>query len=117
MHLPAQKFSNEISIDKDLFLDIANFIRQNQLVSGAIPSNEDLSHDPWDHIESIMGLNFLEDKDSSEKAFNWLKENQNDDGSWYAKYDDITPIEYHKPTHFAPYIAVAALHYLSLIHI
>ena len=41
MHLPAQKFSNEISIDKDLFLDIANFIRQNQLVSGAIPSNED----------------------------------------------------------------------------
>ena len=47
MHLPAQKFSNEIYIDKDLFLDIANFIRQNQLVSGAIPSNEDLSHDPW----------------------------------------------------------------------
>ena len=26
MHLPAQKFSNEISIDKDLFLDIANFM-------------------------------------------------------------------------------------------
>ena len=46
MHLPTQKFSNEISIDKGLFLDIANFIRQNQLVSGAIPSNEDLSHDP-----------------------------------------------------------------------
>ncbi len=114
MHLPAQKFSNEISIDKDLFLDIANFIRQNQLVSGAIPSNEDLSHDPWDHIESIMGLNFLEDKDSSEKAFNWLKENQNEDGSWYAKYDDITPIEYHKPTHFAPYITVAALHYYKI---
>ena len=47
MHLPAQKFSNEISIDKGLFLDIANFIKQNQLLSGAIPSNEDLSHDPW----------------------------------------------------------------------
>ena len=28
MHLPTQKFSNEISIDKGLFLDIANFIRQ-----------------------------------------------------------------------------------------
>jgi hypothetical protein len=114
MHLPTQKFSNEISIDKGLFLDIANFIRQNQLVSGAIPSNEDLSHDPWDHIESIMGLNFLEDKNSSEKAFNWLKENQNEDGSWYAKYDDIIPIEHHKPTHFAPYIAVAALHYYKI---
>ena len=67
--------------------------------------------------ESIMGLNFLEDKDSSEKAFNWLKENQNEDGSWYAKYDDITPIEYHKPTHFAPYIAVAALTTIKFLKI
>ena len=25
-----------------------------------------------------------------------------------------TPIEYHKPTHFAPYIAVAALHYYKI---
>ncbi len=71
MHLPNQKFTNEISIDKGFFLDIANFIKQNQLISGAIPSNEDLSHDSWDHTESIMGLNFLEDKDSSEKAFKW----------------------------------------------
>ena len=41
MYLPTQKFSKEISIDKGLFLDIASFIRQNQLVSGAIPSNKD----------------------------------------------------------------------------
>ena len=116
MHLPAQKFSNKISIDKDLFLDIANFIRQNQLVSGAIPSNEDGSHDPWDHIESIMGLNFVKENESSKRAFNWLVKNQNEDGSWFAKYKHNIPVEKNKPTHFGPYISVAALHYYKIFN-
>ena len=73
-----------------------------------------MSHDPWDHIEAIMGLNFLNDKESSDLAFKWLKNNQNKDGSWYAKYFNNDPIELNKPTHFGPYISVAALHYFKI---
>ena len=114
MHLPNIKFKKNITPEKDIFLRIAQSIKTNQLDSGAIPSNADLSHDPWDHIEAIMGLNFLNDKESSDLAFTWLKNNQNKDGSWYAKYSNNNPIELNKPTHFGPYISVAALHYYKI---
>ena len=114
MHLPNIKFKKNITPEKDIFLRIAQSIKTNQLDSGAIPSNSDLSHDPWDHIEAIMGLNFLNDKESSDLAFKWLKNNQNKDGSWYAKYSNNDPIELNKPTHFGPYISVAALHYYKI---
>ena len=114
MHLPKIKFKKNVAFKKDIFLRIAKSIKTNQLDSGAIPSNADLSHDPWDHIEAIMGLNFLKDKESSDLAFEWLKNNQNKDGSWYAKYSNNDPIELNKPTHFGPYISVAALHYFKI---
>jgi len=114
MHLPKIKFKKNFTFEKDIFLRIAKSIKTNQLDSGAIPSNADLSHDPWDHIEAIMGLNFLKDKESSDLAFKWLKNNQNKDGSWYAKYSNNDPIELNKPTHFGPYISVAALHYFKI---
>ena len=114
MYLPNIKFKRNITPGKDIFLRIAQSIKTNQLDSGAIPSNADLSHDPWDHIEAIMGLNFLNDKESSDLAFKWLKNNQNKDGSWYAKYSNNDPIELNKPTHFGPYISVAALHYYKI---
>ena len=36
------------------------------------------------------------------------------DSSWYAKYDDQSAIEFHKPTHFSSYITVAAFHYFLI---
>tara|TARA_B100000609_G_scaffold146101_1_gene117719 strand:+ start:908 stop:1954 length:1047 start_codon:yes stop_codon:yes gene_type:complete len=114
MYLPKIKFKKNVTFEKDIFLRIAKSIKTNQLDSGAIPSNADLSHDPWDHIEAIMGLNFLKDKERSDSAFKWLKNNQNKDGSWYAKYSNNDPIELNKPTHFGPYISVAALHYYKI---
>ena len=56
-------------------------------------------------------FNFVKEIDSSKLAFQWLIDNQNSDGSWYAKYNDIRPIEKNKPTHFGPYISVATLHF------
>ena len=114
MHLPNQKLKRNHALEKDLFIKIAKSIKSTQLDSGAIPSNADLTHDPWDHIEAIMGLNFLQDKENSELAFQWLINNQNKDGSWYAKYSNNVPIESNKPTHFGPYISVAALHYYKI---
>ena len=114
MHLPHKRLKEKQILKKSFFENIAKFIKSIQLESGAIPSNDDGSHDPWDHIESIMGLNFANEYESSKLAFNWLIKNQNEDGSWFSKYMDDNPIEKNKPTHFAPYISVAALHFYKI---
>jgi hypothetical protein len=61
-----------------------------------------------------MGLNIYKDIEASKSAFNWLTHHQNSDGSWYAKYYKTDAIEKNKPTHFSPYIAVAALHFFRI---
>ena len=110
MHHPKRLYSSK-DLDITFFENLGKYIGIIQHKSGAIPSNEDGSHDPWDHIESIMGLNFTNEKDASELAFEWLIKNQNPDGSWYSKYSNNLPLERHKSTHFGPYISVAALHF------
>ncbi len=114
MHLPHKRLKEKQILKKSFFENMAKFIKSIQLESGAIPSNDDGSHDPWDHIESIMGLNFANEYESSKLAFDWLIKNQNQDGSWFSKYMDDIPIEKNKPTHFAPYISVAALHFYKI---
>ena len=114
MHPPKKSFKEKQILKKSFFENIAKFIKSIQLESGAIPSNDDGSHDPWDHIESIMGLNFANEYESSKLAFNWLIKNQNQDGSWFSQYMDDIPIQKNKPTHFAPYISVAALHFYKI---
>ena len=114
MHLPQKRLKEKQILKKSFFENIAKFIKSIQLESGVIPSNDDGSHDPWDHIESIMGLNFANEYESSKLAFNWLIKNQNEDGSWFSKYMNDIPIEKNKPTHFAPYISVAALHFYKI---
>jgi len=113
MHLPRKIFSLD-DLDVSFFIELGKYIKYIQLESGAIPSNIDGSHDPWDHIESIMGLNFLKEYEASILSFNWLIKNQNADGSWYSKYKSNIAIERNKPTHFAPYISVAALHFYKI---
>ena len=114
MHPPQKRLKEKQILKKSFFENIAKFIKSIQLESGAIPSNDDGSHDPWDHIESIMGLNFANEYESSKLAFDWLIKNQNQDGSWFSKYMDDIPIEKNKPTHFAPYISVASLHFYKI---
>ena len=114
MHPPQKRLKEKQILKKSFFENIAKFIKSIQLESGAIPSNDDGSHDPWDHIESIMGLNFANEYEPSKLAFDWLIKNQNQDGSWFSKYMDDIPIEKNKPTHFAPYISVASLHFYKI---
>ena len=114
MHKPKKfKLHNDF-LRKEIFKINGAYIKSIQYKSGAIPSNEDGTHDPWDHIESIMGLNIYKDIEASKSAFNWLTHHQNSDGSWYAKYYKTDAIEKNKPTHFSPYIAVAALHFFRI---
>ena len=111
MQKPPRRFITKDDLKYESLEKIGKYIKSIQLESGAIPSDDNRYHDPWDHIESIMGLNFVKEIDSSKLAFQWLIKNQNPDGSWFAKYNDNLPIEKNKPTHFGPYIAVAALHF------
>ena len=114
MHKPNKKLDKSKAFNRNLFENLGNYIKSIQLESGAIPSNKDGSHDPWDHIESIMGLNFANQKESSKLAFEWLIKNQNTDGSWFSKYNDSHPLKKNKSTHFGPYISVAALHFYKI---
>lgn len=106
-------FSNFES--KEFYESIASYVMNEQLDNGVIPSNKDGSFDPWDFIESITALNFLRSGIESKKAFRWLKDNQNSDGSWYSKYSsEGEPVEKNKPTHFSSYISVGILHHYKI---
>lgn len=115
MHLPKRKFALK-DLEIELFQNLGKYIKDIQHESGAIPSDDKGFHDPWDHIESIMGLNFSKELEASKRAFLWLLKNQNLDGSWFAKYKNEIPVEKNKPTHFGPYISVAALHFYKIFH-
>ena len=64
MH-PPRRISSLDDLDASFFMDLGKYIKHMQTESGVIPSNVDGSHDPWDHIESIMGLNFLKESSIS----------------------------------------------------
>ncbi|MBD62780.1 MAG: prenyltransferase [Gammaproteobacteria bacterium] len=93
---------------------LGKFLGDIQLFSGAMPCNKDSSHDPWDHLEAIMGLATLGYKTEAMKGFTWMISNQNEDGSWYNLYYDQKPLELNKQTNYASYIAVAAWHFYLL---
>lgn len=94
---------------------ICRYICHNQSNDGAIPWFKNYKLDPWDHCEAIMALNINKDYDHALRAFHWLKDKQNLDGSWYAKYlgdlndgdSDRAKIE----TNFVAYPATALWHY------
>ena len=86
---------------------LGSFISNLQLKSGAIPSNKDGSHDPWDHLEAVMGLATLGFNHEAMLGLQWMKDNQNEDGSWYNLYQGNEAIEKNKQSNFSTYIAVA----------
>ena len=90
---------------------LGKFLERMQLSSGAIPSNKNGTHDPWDHLEAVMGLTTLGYRTEAIKGFNWMFANQNSDGSWYNLYDDQKPIELNKQTNYSSYLAVAIWHF------
>ncbi len=89
---------------------LVRFIAGLQKPSGDIPWYEGGKTDPWDLVESAMGLNTRGYHEAAAWAFEWLKKNQNPDGSWYSAYMDGAPLDRTRETHMATYIATGLFH-------
>ena len=91
--------------------EMGAFIRGLQKESGEIPWSEGGKTDPWDHVESAMGLVVAGYVDDARRAYAWMKETQLDDGSWWAEYRDGVPVDRRRDANFSTYIAVGLFHY------
>ncbi len=98
-----------------IIVDAGRYIRSCQQSDGAILWFADGKLDPWDHTEAAMGLSISGDLAAAKKALCWLWQNQNSDGSWYAKYygsETDADLERHKiESNFVAYPACGLWHY------
>ena len=89
-----------------------NYIARCQLSSGAIPWFPEGKIDPWDHLESAMGLAIGGAFEEARAAFAWLAATQRADGSWPATFaSDGTPTTPRAESNFVAYGATALYHY------
>lgn len=86
-------------------------IARTQLASGAIPWSPGQKTDPWDHVESAMGLATGGDIQGARRAYQWLARMQLADGSWYASYRDGEPEDRTRDANLSAYVAVGVCHY------
>ena len=102
---PKTKTSDALNI-----ASVAEWILTLQKESGDIPWRRDGKTDPWDLVETAMGLKIGKQFGASCKAFKWLKDRQNPDGSWYSSYMNGVPEDRTCEAHMAAYISVGLFH-------
>lgn len=90
---------------------VVDLIARIQLADGAIPWSVGDKTDPWDHVESAMGLTIGGDRNRARRAYEWLRRCQLPDGSWYAAYRDGRVADYTRETNHAAYVAAGVYHY------
>ncbi|MFI1012720.1 prenyltransferase/squalene oxidase repeat-containing protein [Streptomyces sp. NPDC020965] len=85
-----------------------------QRADGAIPWFRGHHLDPWDHTEAAMALDAAGEHEAAARAYEWLLRHQNEDGSWYAAYQDgdaSRPTDLGRETNFCAYVAVGVWHH------
>lgn len=90
---------------------LARFITGIQKEDGEIPWSVGGKTDPWDLVESAMGLAASGYTEEAGRAYEWLARKQLPDGSWYSAVRDGFIEDYTRESHFSSYIAVGAFHY------
>lgn len=97
---------------ESLLRPTVNYILQTQLPNGCIPWFTGGKADPWDHIEAAMGLTIGGELAAARRAYQWLAQEQLEDGSWWANYlGDEAVDKDHRETNFIAYIATGIWHY------
>ncbi|MBW1887332.1 MAG: phenyltransferase domain-containing protein [Deltaproteobacteria bacterium] len=90
----------------------AEFILSVQKQNGEIPWSKGGKTDPWDHVESAMGLSIGGYHEEAKKAYLWSSETQLSDGSWWSYYMEGKPQNgAYKDSNMTAYITVGVLHY------
>lgn len=89
-----------------------DYIARTQQPGGGIPWFEGGIIDPWDHVESAMGLTVGGRLDAAEAAYRWLKTHQHPEGYWLAAYDgDKVADGTRAETNFVAYAATGVWHH------
>jgi len=90
----------------------SEFILSVQRPDGEIPWSKGGQTDPWDHVESAMGITVGGYYQEAKKAYTWLSNTQLPDGSWWSYYNGGKPVDgAYKDSNMTAYIAVGVLHY------
>lgn len=82
-----------------------------QLPSGMIPWFPGGHCDPWNHVETAMALSVGGRWHEAERAYRWLLETQNADGSWFNYYVEDGIEDYRLDTNVVAYAAVGVWHH------
>ena len=90
---------------------VVESIVATQKDNGEIPWCAGQKTDPWDLVESAMGLTIGGKTHEARQAFNWLRKNQLEDGSWYASYINGIPEDKTHDTNMSSYIAAGVYHH------
>ncbi|MDD5170580.1 MAG: hypothetical protein PHN75_17315 [Syntrophales bacterium] len=90
---------------------LAGFIAGIQKENGEIPWSVGGKTDPWDHIESAMGLSVAGYYRQACKAYDWMVSSQQPDGSWWSAHRDGKVEDWTRESNFAAYIAVGVFHH------
>jgi hypothetical protein len=85
---------------------MADFIAGLQKANGEIPWSSGGKTDPWDHVESAMGLCVAGYHCESERAYAWMAATQLPDGSWWSATRDGKIEDGTRDSNVASYIAV-----------
>ncbi|MCC9311055.1 prenyltransferase [Kitasatospora sp. RB6PN24] len=89
-------------------------ILAEQRPDGGIPWFTGGHLDPWDHTEAAMALDAAGEHAAADRAYRWLAEQQNPDGSWYAGYygDGAAGVSNRAvESNFCAYVAVGSWHH------
>ncbi len=97
---------------KEFFRPTVDFILSVQQENGSIPWFEGGYADPWDHVESAMGLSIGGEFRAAESAYRWLEQQQLPDGSFWAAYKDgKVDNQERRETNFVAYVATGLWHH------
>lgn len=113
MNFKTLSSTESLSLDID---SVAAIIAKIQTDTGEIPWSENGHTDPWDHVESIMGLTIGGYINEARAGFEWMIKNQLDSGAWYASYRKGVPEDKTLDTNMSSYIAVGAFHHYLITH-
>ena len=90
---------------------MAEAIVRVQKPNGEIPWSIGGKTDPWDHIESAMGLSVAGYIKEARAAFEWSASTQNPDGSFYSCYIDGQSEKCRRDPNMTSYIAHGVYHH------